>query len=465
MIDVSAFLNQTNGKPVAVFGLGLSNRAVIKALRAAGAAVAAWDDHPDNRAKIDPSLLVDLSATDDFTVFSCLVLAPGVPLYAPAPHPVVEKAKKAGIEIMCDLEILHRCGHGRKTIGVTGTNGKSTTTALIGHILKSCGVDTQVGGNIGKAALDLDLPARDGVFVFEISSFQLDLCIDFAPDIAVHLNITPDHLDRHGDMAGYAAAKQRIFRGRGHAVIGMDDEWSRQMAESVASDGIRDVTALSVLKSCCPGVYVSDAHLFDAMDGGDPRPVAVMDFPALPGLHNYQNAAAAYAAARLIGLDPAQVIAAMADFPGLPHRQYNVRQIGGVCYVNDSKATNAAAAARALACYDHIYWIVGGRAKEGGLTGLEPYAGVIRRAYLIGEAAGLFRSWFEDNNIAYEMSGTLARAVADAHRAACEECSQTGDMAAVLLSPACASWDQFDNFEQRGACFTALVDSLPGEAP
>lgn len=464
MIDVRKFVKTLEGKPVAVFGLGLSNMAAIKALAAAGADVRAWDDNEGRRKQAEDAgaELYDMTQ-EPLDGFACLVLAPGVPLYHPKPHPVVKKARTVsghpegakrpkdlasgyeilrcaqddknmkGIEILCDLEILHRCGHGRKTIGITGTNGKSTTTALLGHVLNECGIKAAVGGNIGTAALALDLPPEGGVIVLEISSFQMDLCPSFTPDIAVHMNFSPDHLDRHGDMAGYIAAKRRMFEGAGAAVIGIDDEDSRTMFESVKKAGQRAVYPVSY------------------RDKG----VAVLSSAALPGDHNKQNMAAVYRTARLMGLAGRDIIAAIETFPGLPHRQYPVRTIGRVLYVNDSKATNAAAAEKALASYEDIFWIAGGRAKEGGLSGLAPYTGAVRHVFLIGEAADDFSLWCAQNGMPCTICGTLEKAADAAYKAA-----QSYGRGTVLLSPACASFDQFSSFEERGNIFADIIHRL-----
>ena len=464
MINVSSFVKTLDNKPVAVFGLGISNRAAIKALVKAGVTVAAWDDHEERRTAAAKAGADIVNLTEkDMAGYACLVLAPGIPLTHPAPHAVVRKAQEAGIEILCDLEILHRCGHGRTTVGVTGTNGKSTTTALIGHVFSECGVKAVVGGNIGKAALDLTLPPQDGIIVLEMSSFQIDLCPAFAPDIGVHLNLTPDHLDRHGGMEGYAASKQNLFRGSGKAVIGVDDEYSQKMFETVKDTGQRDSFAISVKNAVERGVYVLDGELYDRMDSGVEES-APLQSSTLPGVHNHQNAAAAYAVARLLGIEPDAILEAFKTFPGLPHRQYLVRTINGVAYVNDSKATNADATARALACTRNVYWIVGGRPKDGGLDGLEPYMENIRHAYLIGEAAEAFGSWLDNHGVAHDFCGTLDRAAAEAHRAAQHDRGQPGGTGTVLLSPACSSFDQFRNFEERGDAFTALVEALEEDA-
>lgn len=435
MIDVSKFVETLDGKPIAVFGLGMSNIAAIKALVAAGARVTAWDDNEAHlRAAEDAGATLKDLSEENLSQYGCLVLAPGVP-YAFNPHPVVEKAKKSGIEILCDIEILSRIGHGIKTICITGTNGKSTTTALIGHILNECGVNAAVGGNIGTPALALDLPEGEKrAIVLELSSYQLDLCPKFSPRIAVLLNISPDHIDRHGDMDAYVAAKKRIFRGVGDAVIGVDDELSEKLADDVTSRMERKVYR----------IYARDPM------------VSGLEIQTLRGLHNQQNMSAAYNVASLMELEHDDIIAAMRTFPGLPHRQYLVRTIGDVQYINDSKATNADAASRALDSFDHIYWIAGGKPKEGGLTGVEHFDDRIECVYLIGEAADDFAQWCEEQDIKYEICGTMDRAVTRAH----EDAQDEGE-GFVLLSPACASFDQYNSFEARGDHFTAIVNALP----
>ncbi len=433
MIDVSPFVNSLNGKPVAVFGLGLSNMAAIKALVAAGASVTAWDDNTSrhDEAAILGASLKGLSAKD-LSIYGCLVLAPGVP-FTHNPHAVVVAAQDSGIEILCDIEILHRCDHGVKTIGITGTNGKSTTTALIGHILNACGIHAAIGGNIGTPALALDLPrAEKGAIVLELSSYQLDLCTTFAPDIAVLLNLSPDHIDRHGNMDGYVAAKKRIFRGAGAAVIGADDDLSIALAAEIK--GVRNVYQISATD--------------DAVQG--------LDIPTLRGTHNHQNMAAAYQVAQLMGLSHDDIIAAMHSFGGLAYRQFLVRVMGAVSYINDSKATNADAAAKALDSFTNIHWIIGGRAKDGGLSGLEHYKDRIECAYIIGEAADDFAKWCLKNDVAYEMCGTMDQAVAKAH----DHTQGVTVATTVLLSPACASFDQYSGFEARGDDFTAHVMNL-----
>lgn len=453
-MNLKAYAHSLHDKPVAVFGIGRSNIAVIRALVKTGVRVVAGDDRVENVEQAVAAGAQSGLMESDFSQYAALVLAPGVPLHFPVPHDVVKKARAAGIEIICDVEILSRLRHGRQTAAITGTNGKSTTTALLGHVLKDCHIDVAVGGNIGHAVLDLDMPAQDGAFVIEMSSYQIDLCPTFAPDIAVHLNLTPDHIDRHGDMEGYYQAKKSLFRGAGASIIGVDDEFSVRMHREVSASGTRSVFAVSVLHPVEQGVYVLNGALYDSMFGPAEK-IADLDIASLPGLHNHQNAACVYAAARMMGLPASKILSAMQSFPGLAHRQFRARAIGKVAYINDSKATNADATAKALACYDNIFWIVGGKPKEGGLAGLEPYLSRIRHAFTIGEAAEDFTAWLQAHDVPVSRCDTLDKAVPAAHHAA-----QQADHGVVLLSPACASFDQFRDFEERGQRFTDLVNGL-----
>lgn len=463
MINVKTFAESIKGKPVAVLGLGLSNMAAIKSLQKAKITIEAWDDDETKRDLAASSgITVKDLFHEDMSQYACLLLSPGVPLHV-NPHRIVERAKDAEIEILCDLEILHRCDHGRKTIGITGTNGKSTTTALIGHILNHAGIDAAVGGNIGTAALSLKLPNKEGAFVLEMSSYQLDLCPDFTPDISVLLNLSPDHLDRHGDMDAYMMAKQRILSGTGEAVIGIDDDQSEKVFKQHSVDNPRQIYPISSTKQLKHGVYVEAGTLHDVLTDETEHELDVR-LSALPGVHNHQNAAAAYCVARLIGIEPDVIYEAMKTFPGLPHRQQLVRIMNGVAYVNDSKATNATAAGRALACYKNIYWIVGGLPKEGGLSGLEPYMQNVKQAFLIGDAMDDFGSWLDNHGVPHSFCQNIDTATQEAHNMAQQDRGQPGGTGTVLLSPACASFDQFDSFEKRGDAFIGLVENLQQEA-
>ena len=462
MIEVFPFA----GLPVAVFGLGTSGIAAAKALAAGGAEVWAWDDNEDARARARSAgvPLVDLYLCN-WRELTSLVLSPGVPLHHPAPHRVVMLARAAGCEVIGDIELLARTQRDAAYVGITGTNGKSTTTALIGHIFKVSGRHAEVGGNIGRAALELEPLGTDGAYILEMSSYQLELTLSITFDIAVLLNITPDHLDRHGDMAGYIAAKRLIFHRQTRprtAVIGVDDPRCAEIYRELKAADEQVVIPISASARVEGGIYARDGTLYDDAFLRDTagRDVAVADLAALralPGSHNAQNAAAAYAACVAAGIDPSVVVACLRSFPGLAHRQEALAIIDGIAYVNDSKATNADAAARALACYPRIFWIAGGRAKAGGLDAAEPFFGHVRRAFLIGEAASEFAEILA-GKVATTRSGDLASALAAAREAALAE----GEGGVVLLSPACASFDQFANFEARGEAFRRLVEALPG---
>lgn len=436
MNEIENFVKKLNGKPFAVFGLARSGLSTISAFQ--GVKIFAWDDNEKARAEAK-KLGADIQPLTAEILKNCafLVLAPGVPLKFPQPHPVVAAAQDTGTEIICDIELFSRVYDNIRTIGVTGTNGKSTTTALIHHILKSAGRPTVMGGNIGVPVFDLEIKNKPFV-VFELSSYQLDLCPTFAPEIAVLLNITPDHIDRHGTLTNYAASKERIFFGQGVAIISTEDELSRQIGERVTATGQRLVLPLSIANK---------------------KSAEIKNNMTMRGNHNLQNALAAYHACHAAALSDEEIFAGLRTFPGLPHRQFPVRTINKVIYINDSKATNAEAASKALNSFDNIYWIAGGQAKEGGLNGLEPLMKNVREGFLIGEAANDFAKWMEKNKIPHRISKTIDAAVRDAHNAA-----QKNKNGTVLLAPACASWDQFSSYEERGEIFTKIVNALEESA-
>ncbi len=435
MIDLSPFVKTLQGQPIAVYGLGLSGLSTVIALLKAGASVLAWDENDEKRsAALAQGAQLQNFSDHGFAGAAILVLSPGVP-YTFNPHPVVQRAQTEGLEIIGDIEILHRCQHGRETIGITGTNGKSTTTALIAHILAACGHDIMVGGNIGKPVLEQSLPTTGGLIVLELSSYQIDLCPTFRPDIGVLLNITPDHLDRHGTMEAYAAAKARMLDGANTIICNTDDKYCKEIAAD------RPITALTT----------KDTDLAARLP----------DVATLKGAHNRQNMMAAYYVCLACGCNESDVLEAMKSYPGLPHRQFPVRAINGVVYINDSKATNVQSTATALETYPHIYWIVGGRQKEGGLSGLEEYMNRVHKAFIIGEAEKDFAEWMDLNRVSYSVCGTLDVAVLEAHAAVQQNRGAPGGAGVVLLSPACASWDQFRSFEHRGETFEQLVLALP----
>lgn len=465
MIDLSAY----HGKTLAVMGLGRSGMTTARALLQGGAEVLAWDDAPSRRdsARRDGVPVAAPNDADwadaDWSEIEALVLSPGIPHSHPKAHPAAAAAKAAGRPIIGDIELLARAQPDARYIGITGTNGKSTTTSLIGHLLREAGMQVEIGGNLGTPALELAPLGQAGTYVIEMSSYQLELTGPVPFDVAVLLNVSADHLDRHGGMAGYVAAKRRIFDGQGDdhlAVVGTDDATSADIAAALAAARKQKVVAISGCKRARGGVYAVDHDLYDDSDGRNAPVIALDETAALPGAHNAQNAAAAYAAARAAGLSQQEICAALRRFPGLAHRQELVAVIDNVQYVNDSKATNADAVARALSCYRNIYWIAGGQAKQGGLDTLAPYLPRIRHAFLIGEAAETIAD-FLGGQVACTTSGDLAAAVAAAHNRAHQDDSEKR---VVLLSPACASFDQFENFESRGDAFCRSVAALSGSA-
>jgi UDP-N-acetylmuramoylalanine--D-glutamate ligase len=464
MIPVTTFA----GKKVAVFGLGSSGLASAKALVAGGADVVAFDESAASLAKAREAGIATADLrTLEWSKISALVLAPGVPLTHPAPHWSVALAKNAGAEVIGDIELFcrerRRLAPNSPFVAITGTNGKSTTTALIHHLLKSAGRSAELGGNIGTAVLTLSPPGPDRAHVVECSSYQIDLAPTLDPRVGLLINVSEDHLDRHGTLEHYAAVKERLVAGvqsDGAAIIGVDDEWCAAAADRVAANG-KHVVRISVRKRLPDGVYAENGEIVRALAGKTETIARLDDIGSLRGLHNAQNAACAAAAALALGLDAAAIQNGLRSFPGLSHRMEQVGRKGAVLFVNDSKATNADSAAQALACFGDMFWIAGGKPKTGGITSLEKFFPRLRKAYLIGEAAGDLARTLE-GRVAYEMAGTLDRAVASAVRDA--ESSGLKDPV-VLLSPACASFDQFRNFEVRGDHFRDLVLAIPGIAP
>ncbi len=461
MIDVASFRD----RPIAVMGLGRSGLATAEALLASGARLAAWDD---GEAQRDAATARGIPLTDlgrfDWAGVDTLVLSPGIPHRHPAPHPVAAAARAAGASIVSDIELLFRSRPAAGFVGITGTNGKSTTTALIGHILGAAGRDIEAGGNLGPPALAMRPLDSDAFYVLELSSYQLERMPSVVFDVAVLLNISPDHLDRHGDMDGYVTAKARIFEGQSvgqTAIVGVDDDHSRLIYDPLRARRVGGVVPIAVGRPVPGGVYVLDGELIDDVTGGSAGGLDLRDLPRLPGSHNWQNAAAAYAACRAVGIAPGIIAAAIATFPGLPHRMERVAEIDGIVFINDSKATNADAAEKALLCHDDIYWIAGGRAKAGGIAALAAHFDRIAHAYLIGEAAGDFAETLAGRT-PYTLSPDLPTAIRAAHARAIAD-RRSG--AVVLLSPAAASFDQFADFEARGEVFRATVHALDtGEA-
>ncbi len=456
-----------DGKNVALFGLGGSGLATARALLAGGAAVIAWDDGAAGRVKArDAGVPVEDLAQADWTQFDALILSPGVPFTHPEPHWTVTRARAANVEIIGDIELFcrereHRAG-GAPFVAITGTNGKSTTTALIAHILRQAGRDAQLGGNIGTPILALEPPADDRVHVIECSSFQIDLAPSLAPTVGVLINITPDHLDRHGTMENYAAIKERLVARAEIALVGVDDVYCHAIGARLiarAREGQR-IWPVSAARRLDWGFYIDGDDVMLREQGHGPQEAEAMaslkGARALRGAHNAQNAAFAAAAAWECGLDDDEIARGLLSFPGLPHRLEEVARHGRVLFINDSKATNADAASKALASFDEIYWIAGGKAKEGGIESLRPFFPRIAKAYLIGAASDAFAETLE-GALPYERCETLGVAV---RRAASDACASGGAEPAVLLSPACASYDQFANFEARGDAFRDLVRAL-----
>ena len=436
---------------IAILGLARSGMATARALMAGGNQVLAWDDSPERvKAAAQAGIPVQKGPDFDWRGIAVLVPSPGIPLN----HSTMVSARTAGVDILGDVEILWRAMSERHFVGITGTNGKSTTTALIGHILNHARQTVQTGGNLGTPALSLDALWAEGTYVLEMSSFQLDLTLAMSFDIAVLLNITPDHLDRHGSMNAYITAKRNIFRpGRlKTAVVGIDGPDSlRIYKELCLRDGL-DVIPVATGRRLLNGVATNGGLLED-------RGRAICDLQAaiaLTGRHNWQNAAAAYAATRALGVDPETIARAILNFPGLAHRMEQIAAIDGVQFINDSKATNGEAAARALACFNPIYWIAGGRAKSDGLRATQPYFQRIAHAFLIGEAEQSFAAELH-GRVDHSLCGNLDAAL-DAATAQARADGRPG--AVVLFSPACASFDQYSDFEARGKAFRERVHIL-----
>jgi UDP-N-acetylmuramoylalanine--D-glutamate ligase len=461
-----------DGQRVAVLGFGRSGRAVAAALRAGGAQVVVWDDGAETRdtAAADGWDVADLTRDRAWDGVDLLVVSPGIPHLYPAPHPAIAQALVRGVPVDNDIGLFFRSFAAAgfddfdtppRVVAVTGSNGKSTTSALLHHILTACDVPAQLGGNIGRGVFDLD-PAQDGeVVVLELSSYQTDLARALTPDIAVFTNLSPDHLDRHGGMGGYFAAKRRLFAegGPDRAVIGMDEVEGRylanQLAQGPADDRVIRVSAGQKLEGPGWAVFARKGFLAEWRKGRQVASVDLRAMPGLPGAHNHQNACCAWAAARALGLAPRAIEAALATFAGLPHRSQRVAEAGGVTFVNDSKATNVDSAAQALRAFPRIRWIAGGLGKDGGIAALRPHLGSVVKAYLIGHSARDFALQLGDTP--HAICETMERAVA----MAAEE-ARPGDT--VLLAPAAASFDQYPNFEKRGEHFVRLVTERLAQA-
>ena len=439
MITARAFA----GKHYAVLGLARSGLATVEALLASGAKVTAWDDKEEARAKAPSGVELEDFVGGDLSRFDSIVVTPGLPLNR---HPIANQARDAGIEIIGDIELFARARSElppHKVVGITGTNGKSTTTALIHHILKTAGIPTEMGGNIGLPILAQDPLPEGGVYVLELSSYQIDLTRSLDNDVAVLLNITPDHLDRYEGFEAYAASKARLFEmqsARHLAIVALDDHATRTVHARLVTGKRSQIDSVATS-------YLNDLSFWDANERSHQ-----FDWPALQGPHNAQNAAAAISACRSLGVDDDDIEEGLFTYPGLPHRMERVRDKNGVLFVNDSKATNPTATAPALAAFPKIRWILGGQAKTDNLDECAPHFAHVRKAYTIGEAGEMFASLLSPHMAVAECV-TLGEAV----KAAASE-AEAGDT--VLLSPACASFDQFRDFEARGEAFRAAVGEL-----
>ncbi len=460
MIPVKGF----SGQKVAVLGLGRSGLAAARALRAGGATPICWDDNPAARdaAAGEGFDCVDLRRQGAFEDIETLIVSPGIPHLYPEPNPIVAAAQDAGVPVDNDISLFFRSFAGPewekfdtppRVIAVTGSNGKSTTAALIHHILTEAGREAQLAGNIGRGVLDID-PGDDGsVVVLELSSYQTELARALTPDVAVFTNLSPDHLDRHGGMGGYFAAKRRLFSegGPDRAVIGVDEAegafLAGQMSEGPSDDRVIRISVERKLTGPGWQVFARKGFLSEYRKGRQAGSIDLRGIKGLPGSHNHQNACAAYAACRSLGLAPRVIEAALHSYPGLPHRSQIIAEAEGVTYVNDSKATNVDSAVKALSAFRKIRWICGGLEKEGGLSALNGASSEVLKAYVIGrEAAGFAMQLEAEAEVCTTMAEAVDRAMADA---------QEGET--VLLAPAAASFDQYDNFEQRGEDFVAEV--------
>ena len=456
------------GERVAILGLGRSGLSAARALRLGGAEPVVWDDGEEARARAEADGFSPARLTErELRGCSALVVSPGIPHLYPAPNPVVAEALRLGVPVDNDIGLFFRSlGHGGwdamdavpRVVAITGSNGKSTTSALLHHVLRGAGRPAQLAGNIGRGVFDLEAPSDGEVIVLELSSYQTELARALTPDVAVFTNLSPDHLDRHGGMGGYFAAKARLFTlgGPDRAVIGIEEAEGLFLA-NLMSEGRGDDRVIRVTSQKPAGsgwqVSTRKGHLSEWRKGRQVASIDLRDVPGLPGAHNHQNAACAWGAARALGLGPRDIEAGLRSYPGLPHRSQLVAERGGVRFVNDSKATNVDAAAKALQAFDRIRWIAGGLGKEGGITALAPHLGSVVKAYLIGHSAREFALQLGD--VPSEQCGDIETAVA---RAAAD--AEPGET--VLLAPAAASFDQFADFERRGDAFARAVRAVTG---
>jgi len=454
------------GLRVAVLGLGRSGLSAARALRAGGAVPICWDDNPIARAaaEIEDFDCIELGKQGAFEDIARLIVSPGIPHLYPTPNPVVAAALRAGVPVDNDIGLFFQSFAtsewngfeiAPRVVAVTGSNGKSTTSALIHHILEHAGRNSQLAGNIGRGVLDIEPACNGGVVVLELSSYQTDLARNLTPDVAVFTNLSPDHLDRHAGMGGYFAAKRRLFAegGPDRAVIGVDEAeglfLAGQLSEGAVDDRVIRVSVAGKLGGPGWNVFARKGFLSEYRNGKQAASIDLRDVAGLPGAHNHQNACSAYAACRALGIPPRVIEAAFHSFGGLPHRSQTIGEKDGVRFVNDSKATNVDSAAKALAAFKNIRWICGGLEKEGGLDGLASAGDTVRKAYVIGrEAANFAMQLNVESEVCTTMAIAVSRAIAEA---------EAGDV--VLLAPAAASFDQYDSFEKRGDDFVSLVSA------
>ncbi len=451
------------GKNIAIMGLGKTGFTSAVALKKMGANIFAWDDDEEKRKSFkDENKNIDIINLEqiDFTKIDLLLSSPSISYLYPKPHPVIKKAIDTNTEIVNDIEILRRLYPNTDIIAISGTNGKSTTTSLISHILKDYR-DVKSGGNLGIPVLGFKPPKENTTYILEISSFQLERISHLNANAAILLNITADHLEHHGGIEGYIKAKENLFNknndSKSYAIIVQDDEYCRKITENLGDNWKK--IPVSSSKKQKGSVYIEDNYLIDDLSGNAKKVLNLNKAKSLRGKHNHQNMVSSYAAAKILYNIPSEEIAErIISFKGLPHRQYLVKTINGVAYVNDSKATNADATAKALDTYNNIYWIVGGKPKQGGLNGLQKYMNKIKNAFLIGESSEEFAKWFDNHNVPYMRCSVMETAVREAHAMAQDERGAPGGAGTVLLSPACASFDQYQSFEERGNKFEEIVN-------
>ncbi len=456
MLNWKSFKENLKHKHIAIFGLGKSGLSTAKACVENNIDITVWDDNEESRKKAEAlgAKISDLTQ-DDLSNYDYLILAPGIP-YTFEPHDIVINAQKYNLQIIGDVELLHKIGMPCQTIGITGTNGKSTTTALMTHILNENGKNAIMAGNIGIPVFDIDFIKNYDFLVLELSSYQLDLCPNFRPDYSILLNISSDHLDRHGSIEEYIKSKSYILEGEGIAVVDIDDDFNQVLFDKNFIEGKRKYIPASVHYEIPEGFFVKKNNLYKNRHGENHLIGSLESLPTLRGVHNQQNIICCYIICNEIGIEDQNFFDSLQNFAGLPHRQYLVTQKDNIIFINDSKATNAEAASKALSSYDDIFWIIGGRAKKDGLQGLEIFKDKIIKTYVIGEATDRFAEWLEAHHFIFEKCNTIQKATKKAY----QDANQFDQDAVILLSPACASWDQFASFEERGNAFEQTVKEI-----